>query len=582
MAYISNEDINTIRTNANIVDIIGSYIPLTKKGKSFVCVCPFHDDHSPSMSVSTDKQIYKCFSCGAAGNVFTFVENYESVSFAKAVSIVADKIGMKFDSEDQVKKSNPHKVDFEIMSLVLKFYQNNLKTELGIKARDYLAARKIDGETINDFGIGLSLDKRDALYNFLINKNYDLKKITDLGLINLNKNNVYDTFRGRVIFPLWNKDGEVVGFSARIYRNETDIAKYVNSKETIIFKKGETLYNYHNAKEYIKREKKVIIVEGFMDAIRLSVSGIKNVIALQGTALTKEQVELIKKLRAKVILCLDNDNAGEIATLNNGKMLEEQGLEVFVVRISGEKDPDEYILKNGIDDFLENLKEPLTYFDFNIAYLKKNKNLNNSNDLANYINEVLEKVSETNDEILKALTIKKIAEEYDLSIDLLTKKLGDFKKNVKILKTPKEKKVSKIEKSPYNRVADEIIYFMMNDKKYIEMYSKKLGCFNDELHRNIANEIVYYLDKHKTITLADFITYISGQELKDEVMRIINDSKIEEVNEIVLEDYFKRINKLMVKDKISELKEKMKIELDDAKKIKLAEKIKELKKGSVD
>lgn len=582
MSYISNDDINTIRANANIVDIIGSYIPLTQKGKNYMGVCPFHDDHSPSMSVSSDKQIFKCFSCGAAGNVFTFVEKYENISFYEAVSTVADKIGMKFDNTKEIKKNNYHKVDYEIMSLALKFYQNNLKTELGHQARDYLTKRHIDNDAINEFGIGLSLDQTDNLYNFLINKNYDLKKLTDLGLINLSKNNVYDTFTRRIIFPLWDKDGNVVGFSARIYRGEEDIAKYVNSKETIIFKKGETLYNYHKAKEYIKKEKKVIIVEGFMDAIRLSLNGVKNVIALQGTALTKEQILLIKSLRAKVILCLDNDNAGEIATINNGKMLEENGLEVLVIRISGEKDPDEYVLKNGIEAFMENLKAPLSYFDFHMAYLKRNKNLSNSNDLAEYINEVLKNVSESNDDILKALTIKKLAKEYDLSIDLLEKKLDNFKSDKEVLKPQVKKNVSKIEKSPYNKTADEIIYFMMNDKKYIEMYLKKLGCFNDSLHRDIANEIVYYYDKYKTINLADFITYISEKDLKDEVMRIVNDSEISELNENILEDYFKSINKLMVKDKINELKEKMKLELDDAKKIKLAEKIKELKKGSVE
>lgn len=582
MSYISNDDINTIRANANIVDIIGSYIPLTQKGKNYMGVCPFHDDHSPSMSVSSDKQIFKCFSCGAAGNVFTFVEKYENISFYEAVSMVADKIGMKFDKTKEIKKNNYHKVDYEIMSLALKFYQNNLKTELGHQARDYLTKRHIDNDAINEFGIGLSLDQNDNLYNFLINKNYDLKKLTDLGLINLSKNSVYDTFTRRIIFPLWDKDGNVVGFSARIYRGEEDTAKYVNSKETIIFKKGETLYNYHKAKEYIKKEKKVIIVEGFMDAIRLSLNGVKNVIALQGTALTKEQILLIKSLRVKVILCLDNDNAGEIATINNGKMLEENGLEVLVIRISGEKDPDEYVLKNGIEALKENLKNPLSYFDFHMAYLKRSKNLNNSNDLAEYINEVLKNVSESNDDILKALTIKKLAKEYDLSIDLLEKKLDNFKSDKEVLKPQIKKNVSKTEKSPYNKTADEIIYFMMNDKNYIEMYLKKLGCFNDFLHRDIANEIVYYYDKYKTINLADFITYISEKDLKDEVMRIVNDSEISELNENILEDYFKSINKLMVKDKINELKEKMKLELDDAKKIKLAEKIKELKKGSVE
>lgn len=582
MSYISNDDINTIRANANIVDIIGSYIPLTQKGKNYMGVCPFHDDHSPSMSVSSDKQIFKCFSCGAAGNVFTFVEKYENISFYEAVSMVAEKIGMKFDNTKEIKKNNYHKVDYEIMSLALKFYQNNLKTELGHQARDYLTKRYIDNDAINEFGIGLSLDQTDNLYNFLINKNYDLKKLTDLGLINLTKNNVYDTFTRRIIFPLWDKAGNVVGFSARIYRGEKDTAKYVNSKETIIFKKGETLYNYHKAKEYIKKEKKVIIVEGFMDAIRLSLNGVKNVIALQGTALTKEQILLIKSLRVKVILCLDNDNAGEMATINNGKMLEENGLEVLVIRISGEKDPDEYVLKNGIEALKENLKNPLSYFDFHVAYLKRSKNLNNSNDLAEYINEVLKSVSVSNDDILKALTIKKLAKEYDLSIDLLEKKLDNFKSDKKVLKPQVKKNVSKTEKSPYNKTADEIIYFMMNGKNYIEMYLKKLGCFNDSIHRDIANEIVYYYDKYKTINLADFITYISEKDLKDEVMRIVNDSEISELNENILEDYFKSINKLMVKDKINELKEKMKLELDDAKKIKLAEKIKELKKGSVE
>lgn len=583
MANISNDDIRTIRINANIVDIIGEYIPLTKRGKNFLGVCPFHEDHSPSMSVSEDKQIYKCFSCGAAGTVFDFVKNYEQVPFYEAVSIVANKIGMKFNVNNiEVKKNNPHKIDYEIMSLALKFYQNNLKTELGAKARQYLAERHLDSEAINEFGIGLSLDNSDSLYTFLINKNYDLKKLTDLGLINVSKSSVHDMFIKRIIFPLWDKSGEVVGFSARIYRDEKDTAKYINSKETIIFKKGETLYNYHNAKEHIKREKAVIIVEGFMDAIRLSVNGVKNVIALQGTALTKEQVELIKKLRTKVILALDNDDAGELATVNNGKMLEEAGLEVYVVRISGEKDPDEYILKNGIEAFRENLKSPPTYFDFNITYLKKNKNLNNSNDLAEYINEVLKKVSESNDEILKNLTIKKIADEYGLSIDLLTNKLNTFKKVEKDLKPLNQKSLPKKEKSPYNKTADEIIYFMMNDKKYIDMYLKKLGCFNDEIHRQIANEIVYYKEKYKSITLADFITYVNEKDLKDEVIRIVNSSITTDLNEDILEDYFKNINKLMIKDKIKELKEKMKIELDDAKKIKIAEKIQELKKGSVE
>ena len=200
------------------------------------------------------------------------------------------------------------------MELANKFYQNNLKTQAGVDALKYLTDRGISEEVIKSAGIGLSLDSPDALLNLLTKKNYDIKLLQELGLVNQVNGKTYDVFSRRITFPLWDKDGNIVGFSARIYRGEKDASKYMNSKETKIFRKGETLYNYHNAKDEAKRKKEVIVVEGFMDAIRVSLSGIKNVVALQGTAMTTEQISLLKKLRAKVVLCLDNDNAGLLAT----------------------------------------------------------------------------------------------------------------------------------------------------------------------------------------------------------------------------------------------------------------------------
>ena len=366
MAMISNEEINNIRANANIVDIVSSYIPLTQRGKNYIGVCPFHDDHSPSMSVSPEKQIYKCFACGATGNVFTFVSEYENVSFIEGVNIVANKIGMTLSQ--QVYKSNisnEHKEDYEIMELTEKYFQNNLKTSAGKEALKYLHDRGISDEIIKDFGIGLSIDDNNSLISLLTKKNYDIKKLIELGLAN---DIDHDTFTRRITFPLWDKDGHITGFSGRIYRGEKDISKYMNTKETTIFKKGETLYNYHNAKDIAKREKYIIVVEGFMDAIRIAENGLKNVIALQGTALTTNQIDLLKKLRVKVILCLDNDNAGLIATLNNGEELVKNNIEVNVIRLTGEKDPDEYILAKGIDAFKENIKTPMTFFDFKLNF----------------------------------------------------------------------------------------------------------------------------------------------------------------------------------------------------------------------
>ena len=585
MAFVTDTEINDIRAKANIVDIIGGYIPLTQRGKNYLCVCPFHDDHSPSMSVSAEKQIYKCFSCGETGNVFTFVSKYEGVSFIEAVAIVASKCGLKLsETTFNNNYADANKTEHEIMELAEKFFQNNLKTSFGEPAMAYLKNRGITDEIIKDFGIGLSLDKSDALTTLLLKKNYTKEQLLELGLINEVNGNIYDTFSRRITFPLYDNDGHIVGFSARIYRGEKDTSKYINSRETKLFKKGETLYNYHQAREVAKREKAIIVVEGFMDAIRLSNEGVKNVVALQGTAMTKNQIELLKKLRVKVILCLDNDNAGLLATVNNGEMLVKEGVLVFVIRLSGQKDPDEYILANGIQAFLDNLKKPLSFFEFKINYLKNGKDLSNSLDLAQYINDVLKDLSTSNDEILREITLNKISQVYNLSLDVLKTKLSELKPVPTGMLEEKKDVVKKEKKDAYVIGAEQILYFMMNGEKYIREYQKKLGFFPTEIYRETANEILYYFESNKTINVADFITYVSNKEnLKDEVTKIVNSAiDGEELTIEAMDEYIDVVNKLLVNREIKRLKQQMKDELDVDKKMKIAIKIADLKRGSVD
>ena len=585
MAFVTDTEINDIRAKANIVDIIGGYIPLTQRGKNYLCVCPFHDDHSPSMSVSAEKQIYKCFSCGETGNVFTFVSKYEGVSFIEAVAIVASKCGLKLsETTFNNNYADANKTEHEIMELAEKFFQNNLKTSFGEPAMAYLKNRGITDEIIKDFGIGLSLDKSDALTTLLLKKNYTKEQLLELGLINEVNGNIYDTFSRRITFPLYDKDGHIVGFSARIYRGEKDTSKYINSRETKLFKKGETLYNYHQAREVAKREKAIIVVEGFMDAIRLSNEGVKNVVALQGTAMTKNQIELLKKLRVKVILCLDNDNSCLLATVNNGEMLVKEGVLVFVIRLSGQKDPDEYILANGIQAFLDNLKKPLSFFEFKINYLKNGKDLSNSLDLAQYINDVLKDLSTSNDEILREITLNKISQVYNLSLDVLKTKLSELKPVPTGMLEEKKDVVKKEKKDAYVIGAEQILYFMMNGEKYIREYQKKLGFFPTEIYRETANEILYYFESNKTINVADFITYVSNKEnLKDEVTKIVNSAiDGEELTIEAMDEYIDVVNKLLVNREIKRLKQQMKDELDVDKKMKIAIKIADLKRGSVD
>ena len=583
MAFVSNDEINAIRAKADIISIVGSYIPLTQRGKNYFCVCPFHDDHSPSMSLSTDKQIYKCFSCGATGNVFSFVAEYENVSFIEAVSIVANKCGMELSQTTfNNNVSQVFKEEHEIMELSQKFFLNNLRTDAGKEATKYLNDRGINDDIIKEFGIGLSLDSNDSLLTLLNIKNYDTNKLVEIGLVNIVNGKTYDMFTRRITFPLWDKDGNIVGFSARIYRGEKDASKYMNSRESKIFKKGETLYNYHNAKDVAKREKRIVVVEGFMDAIRVSLSGIKNVVALQGTAMTSDQINLLKKLRVKVILCLDNDNAGLMATVANGEELVKNGVETYVIRLSGEKDPDEYIIANGGEAFLDNVNNPLTFFEFKMNYFKQNKNLDNVEDLTEYINDVLKSLASNNDPILREVTLNKLAKEHDLSLDVLKKKLEDSTTTPVKKEVVEEPKKDVIKKDKYMKGAEKILYFMMNGEEYVSEYQKRLGYFSEPIYREIANEIIYFCEANGAITVADFITYVTDKsEIKDKVMEIVNDSINDEVTIEAMVEYILAVSKVMTQNEIKRLKLLMKNELDVDKKKKIAMQIVELKKEDV-
>ncbi len=583
MAYIDNEELNDIRSKANIVDIVSSYgIEVIKKGKDYVCVCPFHNDHSPSMSISVSRQIYKCFACGEGGNVFTFVQNYEKVSFPEAIKIVAEKIDYHLKNNIDVQKVDKHKKEHEILNLATMFFQNNLNTTNGIEAKKYLKERKIDDKIINEFQIGLALDNKDDLFKLLHNKGYNADLLESLGLVTIAGDTVYDFFKGRVVFPILDIEGNVVGFSARIYRGEKDTSKYVNTKETIIFTKGDNLFNYYKARGPSRKEKQIIIVEGQMDAIRVYSSGLENVVALGGTALTQNQINLIKRLNARVILCLDGDSAGEKATLVNGDLLAKNDLNVSVVRLSDYKDPDEYIINKGIDAFKDNINNAIDYIDFKIKAQKNSININNTEELATYINKIIIDVSNMKDPILREVTLNKISNEYNISMDILKNKLDSLNKEEKIAKEifVSEKKVSK-KLSGIDIAIRKILFYMLNDIKYIKLYQNKIGFFEDKLYRDIANEIVYYSEKNGTINVADFISYIQNNEELNKVIFEIIDANDSELNELEFINYIKVLNQKSSELKIKKIKEQIKKEMDIDKKKKLLEEITKIKQGSV-
>lgn len=577
MAFLEDSEIEAIRSNANIIDIISDYLPLTQKGKNFFGVCPFHDDHSPSMSVSSEKQIYKCFSCGAAGNVFTFVQDYENTTFIDSVKIVANKIGYNITIEDTkkpVKNANLYKA----MELAEMFYKNNLNTTFGAKAKEYLDERKINEAIINEFNIGLSLPEKKSLYNLLDKKGFSSTDLKKIGLVNIDGADVYDSFVNRIIFPIHNLDGQVVGFTGRIYNNE-NTAKYYNSKESEIFKKGQILFNYHRAKEFIKEKHEVIIVEGNMDAIRMYSYGFKNTVALMGTNLTKDHIEIIKKLRSKVILLMDSDDAGEMATINNGQALENNNIETFVVRLSDYKDPDDYLVHYSFDKMESAINNKKSFMEYKMFYYQKNKDLKNTTDLVSFVKEILRSVEKTNDNLTKELTIKKLSEEYDIPIDILKNeiKLDETKEN-----TNKKTIIVKTNtKSKYDKVCESIIYYLINDSTYIRIYKNDNVFIDNKEYRSIINEILYFFEKYNNIKVADFISYISNKtDINDKVLKILGLNE-EELDESNFKKYLRAVTDLNIKNKIEKIKLEMKNTLDINKKTELANKLMELKKGSV-
>jgi len=393
---LTNEQINNIRSSVNIVDVVSSYIPLTKRGKNYFGICPFHPDGDPSFCVSEQKQIYTCFSCKSTGNAIHFVMNYENISFIEAIKVIALKANINIDVGNiNISSNEKNESLYEIYDLALKFYQNNINTLSGQKAKQYLYDRGFSDEIIKEFMIGLSLKNSDMLTKILLNKKKKYDDMLKSGLVVKNSYGYSDIYSNRIMFPIWDITGKVVGFSGRIFNGEdtSQFAKYINTKETPIFKKGELLYNYHRAKNSCRIKNSVIIVEGQLDLIRIYSIGVSNVIATMGTAFTKEHALLVKRLTKNVIICFDGDSAGEKATISCGDELASVGISPKIVRLDDNLDPDDYIKKYGGQKFIDKIENSINFMDFKLSFYKNGKNFNDNNDVAKYINTIIDELS---------------------------------------------------------------------------------------------------------------------------------------------------------------------------------------------
>ena len=568
MAFISQELINEIKSKNDIVDVISGYIDLNEKHKA---LCPFHNDHSPSFSVNQDKQIYKCFSCGESGNVITFVQKYNNISFQEAIKLLADNAGVSI-TLDTPKKQSAYEKYYEINDTALKYYKNNLISSVGQEAYKYLTDRGLTKELINEFNIGLSTSNK---LSSMLEKKYNISDLLQIDITKEIGGNIYDTFQNRIIFPVIDENKNIIAFSGRKYLSDdlkdATQPKYLNTKETIIFKKSNVLYNINNSIQEIKKQKEIIITEGFMDTIRMSSIGYKNVVALMGTAFTKEHLDKIISYKCKVVLNLDQDNAGKTATISIGDLLTKNNIDVSVIVF------DDYIVNKGKEAFDLAYKNKISFIDFKLRHLRSNKNMKDATEISKYINQAIESLNDIDDDILRELKINEISKEFGISDSVIKNKLKEKEKNPKRQEIKQEVKTRRYNKYDISEI--RILYLMLHYDSVIQVFENSLGYLIQDNMSELAYKIIEFRNDYGYFEYSDFIDYISDQEkINDTLKEVMKYHNNEEYTEQELESCINTIREYSVEKRKAILEQELKETLDINKKIEIANKIANINK----
>jgi len=516
---IPNEKFEEIAQANDIVDVISGYIDVKKKGKSFLAVCPFHPDKNPSLHISQQKQVYHCFSCKASGNVYTFIQNYEKITFIEAVEKLAARAGIEL-KKNLLKPDHANELTrlYEINKSAAKYFHKNLENLTGSEKEfvfNYLAKRKIEKQLITKFGIGYANKSWDGLLSYFreedIFNNEDIEKSGLIIKSEKDENKFYDRFRGRIIFPIFNESDKVVGFGGRKLYEDDLGGKYINSPESKIYYKSKVLYGLNFAKEKIRYYDYVILVEGYMDIVSLAKSGIENTVASSGTALSEEQVKLISRYTKNICVLFDSDLAGIKAAKRGIEIILEAGLDLNVISLPEGEDPDSFINKNGKEEFEKYLNNKMTVIDFiSGLYIKEGK-FETVQDKSAFIKEIIGFIGKIPDKIVRAFYIKDIARKYSLYESDMRDELEKVLKENKIKSFPKSSVVL-----PERR---------LNSKKEIDQEIASVEMDLLELFINGNEEAISYLENNLEI---DFIKNKEISKITEYFLdEYINHGKIE-------------------------------------------------------
>ena len=553
--------IDEVRQSNDIVDVISQYVHLKRSGRNYFGLCPFHNEKSPSFSVSPDKQIFHCFGCGVGGNVFSFLSKIENMSFIEAVQNLASRANIALptleNNADSAKEELKAKV-YKVNEFAAEFYHQNLYKPEAKPGQEYVKKRKLSNETLKSYRIGFS-GKFDELYKALKQEGFQEKEILESGLVNKNENGKYiDRYRNRLMFPICDVRGRVIAFGGRVLDDSKP--KYINSPENIVYSKGRHLFGLNVAKK--GDLKKILIVEGYMDVISLHQRGITNVVAALGTALTQNQGWLLRRNSEQVILGFDSDGAGQTAILRSIEILQNMGCDMRILQMEGAKDPDEYIIKYGNTRFQALMDKAISLVEYKVKILKKDLNLENAADKIKFLNEISNLISNVENNMEREVYIENIAKTYNISKEAIYAQVNKLKysgtNNEKVLeKTRVVQKIKKEESAVSEKIKkrEDTILSLLLDENFnvyeIIKQNVKADDFKYEIDRKIAIKLYEEFEKGNS-NISGIIDKLSEEEQNHVTAILAEDYGIENT-EKAIDDVLKNYEK----DKLNERKQEI-------------------------
>lgn len=556
---IDQSIINEIKDKTDILDLVSEYVKLEKRGRNYIGLCPFHDEKTPSFTVSEDKQICHCFGCKKGGNVFQFTQEIKDISFVEAVKELGDRVNVAVDIEATQSNSNVQIASddlqmIEMHELIQEFYYYALtKTVEGEQALTYLQERGFTDALIKERGIGFAPDSSHFCHDFLQKKGYDIELAYEAGLLSRNEENFsyYDRFRNRIMFPLKNAQGRIVGYSGRTYTGQEP--KYLNSPETPIFQKRKLLYNLDKARKSIRKLDEIVLLEGFMDVIKSDTAGLKNVVATMGTQLSDEHITFIRKLTSNITLMFDGDFAGSEATLKTGQNLLQQGLNVFVIQLPSGMDPDEYIGKYGNDAFTAFVKNDKKSFAHYKVSILKDEIAHNDLSYERYLKELSHDISLMKSSILQQKALNDVAPFFNVSPEQLANEIQFNQAPANYY--PEDEYGGYIEPEPIGmaqfdnlsrqeKAERAFLKHLMRDKDTFLNYYESVDKDNfTNQHFKYVFEVLHdFYAENDQYNISDAVQYVNSNQLRETLISLEQYNLNDEPYENEIDDYVNVIN----------------------------------------